>query len=234
MTAIDVTPAVQAAAEALWVTEHFPVDDHDLAVPSADHPDFVRMEVMTYPSADAAITAALPHLAEQFALLLEGEAERDGDWIGDVSPDAITRRCARLIREAATKTDDGAAPVWAGQSQDGVHLPTPDGETAPSSPDRIEAVSQAFLAADWTNRYRRDLAAVAVAALDAYDREHPPPPRYPPDWRDEIEADLRERLAAEVRDDYQATVATGLYGEEFLRVYLAANETAARIVRGGA
>lgn len=45
--------------------------------------------------------------------------------------------------------------------------------TAPSSPDRIEAVSQALLAADWTRRYRRDLAAVAVAALDAYDREHP-------------------------------------------------------------
>lgn len=52
--------AVTAAAEALWVTEHFPVDENDMRLPSRDHPDFVQMEVMNYASAENAVAAARP------------------------------------------------------------------------------------------------------------------------------------------------------------------------------
>lgn len=46
---------------------------------------------------------------------------------------------------------------------------------------------------------------------------------------------LAEQFAALIRADYEATVASPMgYGEEFLRVYLAANETAARLVREAA
>lgn len=94
MTAYE--DAVQAAAEALWVTEHFPVDENDVRLPSADHPNFVQMEVMTYPSADAAVAAALPHLAEQFARLVEADCV-DSGCADDVCE---YRRAARLIRAA--------------------------------------------------------------------------------------------------------------------------------------
>lgn len=80
--------------------------------------------------------------------------------------------------------------------------------------DRIEAVSQAFLAADWTTRYRRDLAAVAVAVLDAYDREHPTPAtaywKRVADRREEAldtlgrERNTWARLMADLRDERDA------------------------------
>jgi hypothetical protein len=122
----------------------------------------------------------------------------------------------------------------------------------PSSPDRIEAVAQAIRVADGSHTMGAGaLGEVAVAAVDAYDREHPTDEWFhaynalrdkgEPSWDmfdatvgaevAEREADLRERIAADIRADYQAAVAAG-HGEEFLRVYLAANETATRIVAG--
>lgn len=47
---------------------------------------------------------------------------------------------------------------------------------------------------------------------------------------DRAEADLRERLAAAIHRDYEAAVEAG-HSEEFLRVYLAANTEAMRVVR---
>ena len=109
------------------------------------------------PAVQAAVTAALPHLAEQFALLLEGEAERDGDWIGDVSPDAVTRRCARLIREAVGSDGDVAAP---------------------SSPDRDEQVLVIVaeelglaLGPSMENDGNRDFVRDVIAAVRLADRE---------------------------------------------------------------
>lgn len=64
--------AVTAAAEALWVTEHFPVDENDMRLPSRDHPDFVQMEVMTYASAENAVDAARP--------IIEAEVRRTLLW----------------------------------------------------------------------------------------------------------------------------------------------------------
>lgn len=103
-----IAEAERAAAEAMWVTEHYPVDENDMRLPSADHPDFVQMEVMTYPSARAAVAAVVPILAEHFAQAVEAFADMDGDWIGPTDPDAIMRRAARLIREDATPTEGGA------------------------------------------------------------------------------------------------------------------------------
>ena len=74
-------PAVTAAAEALWVTEHFPVDENDMRLPSRDHPDFVQMEVMTYASAENAVAAARPIIEAEVRerIAAEIEAERDGE-----------------------------------------------------------------------------------------------------------------------------------------------------------
>ena len=88
MTGIDVTPAVRAAAEALLDVESLDCTHGKTLCEDCD--------------ADAAVTAALPHLAEQFARLVEAFADSDGTWIGPTDPDAIMRRTARLIREAAT------------------------------------------------------------------------------------------------------------------------------------
>lgn len=110
---IDTTEAVRLAAEALWVTEHYPVDENDMRLPSADHPDCVGMEVMSYPSAAAAVTAALPALAEQFAALIEAARHPHGYHRAGVPPEDAAEWCAlcdrmthaaRLVREAAEVT----------------------------------------------------------------------------------------------------------------------------------
>lgn len=141
MTSIDKTDAVQAATLTL-------LDGRVRNLSLALFGDAAR-------TADAVVTAALPHLAEQFARLLDDFADSDGTWIGPTDPDKVIRRAARLIREAATKTDDGASL-----------------NAAPSSPDRIEAVHRAMRAAhDYATSFpSRAAARAAVAALDAYDR----------------------------------------------------------------
>lgn len=67
--------AVTAAAEALWVTEHFPVDENDMRLPSRDHPDFVQMEVMTYASAENAVAAARPIIEAEVRERIAAEIE---------------------------------------------------------------------------------------------------------------------------------------------------------------
>ena len=94
MTTIDVTPAVQAAAEAL-LGQMAVVCGYDAAEHTVDREHAEHL-------APLAVTAALPRLAEQFAQLVEAFADSDGTWIGPTDPDAIMRRTARLIREAAT------------------------------------------------------------------------------------------------------------------------------------
>lgn len=95
--------------------------------------------------------------------------------------------------------------------------------------------------------YATDPTVVALAALEAYDRVNNDPATTlgEADLRDEhmvvidvvepiirahYEARLRERLAAAIHRDYEAAVEAG-HSEEFLRVYLAANTEAMRIVR---
>lgn len=73
VTAYD--DAVQAARDAMWVTEHFPVNENDVRLPSCDHPDFVQMEVMTYVSPEAAVAAAWPHITEAVARAIEARRE---------------------------------------------------------------------------------------------------------------------------------------------------------------
>jgi hypothetical protein len=57
----DVTrdEAVRIARGAMWVTEHFPVDENDMRLPSADHPDFAGMDMATYPSPVAVVDALI-------------------------------------------------------------------------------------------------------------------------------------------------------------------------------
>ena len=80
------------------------------------------------------------------------------------------RPCCSVDAErlAGTQTDDGAVSTVAAE---GVALGTAEPAPAPSSPDRIEAVAQAFYGGITDPL---DMATRAVAALDAYDREHPP------------------------------------------------------------
>ena len=84
-------------------------------------------------------------------------------------PDVHLIPCIRCDQLAGTKTDDGAGAGVSAPSTGLGLLPVP-GASAPSSPDRIEAgaatlrVHLGYLAPE--------RAAAAVAALDAYDREH--------------------------------------------------------------
>jgi hypothetical protein len=59
-TSMIVTDEMVAKAKAgLWKTRHFPVNENDEELPSADHPDFVGFEQITYPDMRAALEAAL-------------------------------------------------------------------------------------------------------------------------------------------------------------------------------
>jgi hypothetical protein len=95
MSGIDVTPAVQAFA-AVMADDGWTCDYHDPTEPCSEC-DRARVHTAT-----AAVTAALPHLAEQFARLLDDFADSDGTWIGPTDPDKVIRRAARLIREAVS------------------------------------------------------------------------------------------------------------------------------------
>jgi hypothetical protein len=95
VTSIDATPAVRAAAEAAMA-------DPMGWLPSDD-------PVVARKYANAAVTAALPHLAEAFARLVEDEW-RAFPSRSYITGEVATQMAARLIREAATKTDD-APPV---------------------------------------------------------------------------------------------------------------------------
>lgn len=88
---------------------------------------------------------------------------------------------------------------------------------------RVEAVFEALWRDDScgsTRDHYRDLAAVAVAALDAYDRKHPifaDATHYAA-----VEADLRERIAQEIEAAHRAAPDCCAY------------DVAARIARGQA
>lgn len=126
-------------------------------------------------------------------------------------------------RLAGTQTDGGAggstpAVSSGGESASGQQSPAP----APSSPDRIEVVARAMCAyfGVFVRPMDHEAAADIIAALDAYDREHvaslDPADYVEVIWRDDedrrchtfvsrfvkaqIEADLRERIAAWVRE----------------------------------
>ena len=133
--------------------------------------------------------------------------------------------------------------------------PPPPKRPAPSSPDRTETLAQALAYVDdqpQSVHLYRPMAEYGLRRLDAYDREHRNDGccggvcGMPPCSEGDREADLRERLAAEVeaerdriRKRYEANLFT--YGsavepgsrDPFDEAAMDALDTAARIVRGG-
>lgn len=153
---------------------------------------------------------------------------------------------------AGTQTGDGAEVISAPAANRDEPAPSsPDcgwclgpclgdcwkAQAAPSSPDRTETLAQALAYVDdqpQSVHLYRPMAEYGLRRLDAYDEAHPPPPRYPPDWRDEIEADLRERIAADIEADVLLSPLSG--GREVNAYNHGARNAAshaARIVRSG-